>query len=46
MHSNIYPPIYIDKTANFKEKNIIRAAYAFEQSREFVNWSLNGKEEK
>ena len=30
----------------FKEKNIIRAAYAFEQSREFVNWSLNGKEEK
>ena len=29
-----------------KEKNIIRAAYAFEQSREFVNWSLNGKEEK
>ena len=30
----------------FEEKNIIRAAYAFEQSREFVNWSLNGKEEK
>ena len=29
-----------------KKKNIIRAAYAFEQSREFVNWSLNGKEEK
>ena len=30
----------------FKEKNIIRAAYAFEQSREFTNWSLSGKEEK
>jgi len=29
----------------FKEKNIIRAAYAFEQSREFTNWSLSGKEE-
>ena len=24
MHSNIYPPIYIDKTANFKEKNIMK----------------------
>ena len=33
MHSNIYPPIYIDKTANFKEKNIIRAAYTFEQAK-------------
>uniref|UniRef100_UPI003FF0DF45 Asp-tRNA(Asn)/Glu-tRNA(Gln) amidotransferase subunit GatA n=1 Tax=Anaerobutyricum hallii TaxID=39488 RepID=UPI003FF0DF45 len=30
----------------FKEKNIIRAAYAFEQGREFTNWSLSGKEEK
>ena len=30
----------------FEEKNIIRAAYAFEQSREFTNWSLSGKEEK
>ena len=30
----------------FKEKNIIRAAYAFEQSREFTNWSVSGKEGK
>ena len=30
----------------FAEDKILRAAYAFEQSREFVNWSLNGKEEK
>lgn len=30
----------------FKENNIIRAAYTFEQNRDFKNWSMTGEEDK